>query len=164
MSSPPAPPRRPARIEFLLARLWHALLFGGFAVAYVTGDEDTYAMHLFAGYLVLAAVGLRIAMHLAAPVNSPLRLRRPSLGALTGWLRRPVGRSPLLTIATAVLLAAVAVAAVSGVVADSLPWVEDFHEGASQWALMLAVVHAVLVVVLLQGRRLWARFFTNPAA
>lgn len=156
--------RRPTRIEYLLPRLWHAMLFGGFAVAYVTADEDTYAMHLFAGYLVLALVGLRVVMHLAAPANSPLRLRRPSLAALPGWLRRPVGRSPLMAIMAAILLPVIAVAAVSGVIADGSPWMEDIHEAVSEWSLVLVFVHAALVVLLLQGRRLWTRLFAKPAA
>ncbi|MEI8396865.1 MAG: hypothetical protein WCF85_19185, partial [Rhodospirillaceae bacterium] len=38
----------------------HALLSGAFLVAYATGDEDTYAMHLAAGYLLLVVLTVRI--------------------------------------------------------------------------------------------------------
>ena len=53
-ATPPRPrPPSPAETGFLL--LFHAVLSGAFLVAYLTGDEDTYGMHLFAGYTVLAA-------------------------------------------------------------------------------------------------------------
>ncbi|MBF0392938.1 MAG: hypothetical protein HQL38_09675, partial [Alphaproteobacteria bacterium] len=53
-----------------LLRPWHAVLAGGFLVAWATGDEDYYSMHVFAGYVVLAAIAVRLA---AAPA---LRLPR----------------------------------------------------------------------------------------
>ncbi|MBF0374377.1 MAG: hypothetical protein HQL39_13310, partial [Alphaproteobacteria bacterium] len=31
-----------------LLRPWHAVLAGGFLVAWATGDEDYYSMHVFA--------------------------------------------------------------------------------------------------------------------
>src|SRR3546814_3678244 len=65
------------RHAFTLLRLWHAVFAGGFLVAYLTADEDTYAMHQFAGYVVLAALALRLAVGLLTPVGHPLRLPRP---------------------------------------------------------------------------------------
>ena len=54
-----------ARWEFRLLRLWHAALAGGFLVAYVTADEDTYAMHVFSGYWVVGAIASRLLLALA---------------------------------------------------------------------------------------------------
>ena len=51
------------RTQHLMLKLWHAWLAGGYLVAYVTADEDTYAMHLFAGYAVLAAIAVLIDRH-----------------------------------------------------------------------------------------------------
>ena len=66
-----------ARVQHALLKGWHAWLAGSFLVAYVTADENTYAMHQFAGYAVLAAIVARLAGGLLAPAGSPLRLPRP---------------------------------------------------------------------------------------
>lgn len=48
--TPPEPVRRkPKAIEFSILFGWHAIISGAFIVAYLSGDEDTYAMHQFAG-------------------------------------------------------------------------------------------------------------------
>lgn len=56
-----------AKLSLPLLRLWHAALAGGFLVAYLTADEDTYALHLFAGYVVLAAIAVRLLVGVFAP-------------------------------------------------------------------------------------------------
>ena len=55
------------RLQQSLLLFWHAWLGGGYLVAYLTADEDTYGMHLFAGYAVLAAVVVRLLAGLIAP-------------------------------------------------------------------------------------------------
>ena len=34
-------------------RMWHAWALGAFAIAYLTAEDASYAMHRFAGYAVL---------------------------------------------------------------------------------------------------------------
>jgi hypothetical protein len=143
------PARRPHRYEFAALRLWHAVLAGGFVVAYVTADEDTYAMHLFAGYLVLAALALRLAVGVLAPESSPLRLARRRK-AVFNWM-------------AAVVLAAVAAAGLTGWLADAVPAVEDLHEGLSQTSLWVVVGHGALVWFLMGGRALMAKLASSSS-
>ncbi|MBI5164293.1 MAG: hypothetical protein HY985_10375 [Magnetospirillum sp.] len=142
--------RKPARFEFTLIKLWHAWVSGGFLVAYLTADEDTYAMHVFAGYAVLAAIAVRLLMALVAPEGSPLRLTRPSLSVF----RDRKGRHPLFAWLAALLLAVVGGAAVSGLLADATPWLEDPHEAVSEASVWVIAAHVAFVGFLYGGKRL----------
>ena len=135
----------PAKLQFTLLKVWHAWLAGGFA------DEDTYAMHHFSGYAVLAAIALRLLAGLAAPKGSPWRLPRPRL-ALTGR-----GRHPLLAWFAAALLGFIGMAAVLGALADGVTWLEDPHEALSTAALWVIAGHVGFVFLLFGGKRLLAR-------
>mgnify|MGYP000976680866 FL=1 len=117
--------RKPTRLDVTILRLWHAAMAGGFLVAWLTGDEDTYAMHVFSGYAVLAAVAIRLVLGLSAPSGSPLRLPRPSLAATLEWLGRRRGRNPLHAWLGAAVLAAVGLAAATGAIADVVLWLEE---------------------------------------
>ncbi|EME71692.1 hypothetical protein H261_02131 [Paramagnetospirillum caucaseum] len=136
-----------ARWEFRLLRLWHAALAGGFLVAYVTADEDTYAMHVFSGYWVVAAILLRLLLALAGSGGGPLALPKPRLT----WIRP--GRNPLFAWMAVLLLAGMAVAGVSGIAADFIPFVEDLHEGLAEASLWLVLAHAAVIAWIFQGRR-----------
>lgn len=115
-------------------RPWHAVLAGGFLIAWATGDEDTYSMHVFAGYVVLAAIVARLVAALAGR-----SLRLPG----KGWFGR----------LAAAVLAGVGLAAVSGALADAVLWLEDPHEALSHLALWLVLGHLALVVWTHLGRR-----------
>lgn len=148
------PARLLRRHAFTLLRIWHAIFAGGYLVAYLTADEDTYLMHKFAGYLVLTALAVRLIAGLLAPVGHPLRLPRPSVQDLRIWLGRRRGRSPLFAWFAVALLAIVGVAAISGVAADYLPPVEDLHEAVAESSLWLIFGHIAFVTVIYAGRRL----------
>ena len=150
------PKPKPAKYASMLLRLWHAIIAGGFLVAYVTADEDTYALHLFAGYVVLAAVVARVAVGLIAPHGSLWRLPRPSIAGTRAWLRTRRGRNPLFGWIAAALLIAIGIAAGSGAIADVVTWIEDFHEGAGETALWVVLAHIGMVIVLYNGRRIAA--------
>lgn len=159
------PRRRPTRLEFKLLMLFHALLAGGFLVAYLTGDEDTYHMHVFAGYAVLAAVSLRLLAALLAPSGSPLRLTRPDAGALLRRLAggKAKGRHPIYAWMAVVVLTGVGLSAVTGAVADWVTAVEDLHEGLSEFALWLTLGHAAIILALHGAPRLRNRLRGRPA-
>ncbi|MBC7952523.1 MAG: DUF1924 domain-containing protein [Rhodospirillaceae bacterium] len=124
-----------------LVRLWHAALVGGFAVAYLTGDEDTYSMHLFAGWLVVGLVALRFIL--------PLKLVRPNRPRYFTWgILAALGMS--------------GAAALSGVGADVMPWLEDLHEGLAAASLWLILAHVAAALVVFKGRKWLARL--RPAA
>lgn len=152
MSATDAPRRKPKPIEMRLLLGFHALMSGSFLVAYLSGGEDSYGIHVFAGYTVLAALAARLVMALVAPKDSPLRLPRPSLSAVGDWLARLLrldgaafrARSPLLAFIAVAMLIGTAGAAVTGAVADWVQPVEDLHEALGDFALMLALVHVAL--------------------
>lgn len=144
-------PRRPSRHEFTAMRLWHAVLVGGFAVAYLTGDEDTYAMHLFSGWLVVGVVVLRLLAGLMAPQGSPLRLSRPNRPRLFAW-------------SVVAALVATAVAGATGVAADTLPMLEDLHEGLAESSLWVALAHVAVAVLVFKGRKWLARLMPAGVA
>ena len=158
--------RKPTRAETGFLLLFHAVLSGSFLIAYLTGDEDTYGMHLVAGYTVLAALGARLVVAFLAPVGSPLRLPRPSSVAARIWLGRlvadrrpPAARSPLYAWFAMAMLLFVSIVAASGWLADSLSGVEDFHEAAAELTPLIIVLHIVTVVLLS-----WLRRASRPAA
>jgi cytochrome b len=156
--------RKPTRAEMAFLLLFHATLSGAFLVAWLTGDEDTYGMHLFAGYTVLAALGARLAAALRAPAGSPLALPRPATSPTLAWLGRLVAgdrqalraRSPLYAWMAAVMLAFAAFVAVSGWTADRLPAVEELHETLAELTPAVIVAHLVMAAGL-QWLSRWAR-------
>lgn len=151
--------RKPSAMEFTLLYGWHALLSGAFIVAYLSSDEDTYAMHQFAGYTVLTALALRLIAGLIVREGSPLRLPRPTLAPLQKWLRgalrggsQPLPRRPLLALAAVVLLVFVGAAAGSGAVADVVPSVEHLHEAIGELAPWIVLAHVAMVLALYRRR------------
>ena len=128
----------------------HALLSGAFLVAYATGDEDTYAMHLAAGYLTLVVLTARIGAGLTVGRGHSLQLPRP--GRLSELVKRPWSAMPWLT---ASLLVAIAMAGISGIFADQLPrsLIGHLHEGLGEAAMDIALAHILFVAALwLRGR------------
>lgn len=138
------------KLHHALLKLWHAWVAGAFLVAYVTADEDTYAMHLFAGYAVLAAIAVRLLVGIFAPATSPLRLPRPSLAA---FLVRK-GRHPLFAWLSAALLASVGLAAATGALADGTKWLEHPHEVIAEASLWVIFGHLGFVAFIYGGKRL----------
>lgn len=139
------------RSAMTVLKAWHAALAGGFLVAYLTAGEDTFAMHQFAGYAVLAAIAARLALGLVAGARSPLRLPRP-LEALRRWRAGGGGRNPLFAVFALALLAAVGLAALTGAIADFLPRLEHPHEAIAEASLWLIGGHVAFVVYMYWGR------------
>lgn len=152
--------RKAAKWHITALRLWHACIAGAFLVAWLTGDEDTYAMHFFAGYAVVVALAARLLAGVLAPPGSPLGLPRPSLAATKAWLASGRGRNPAFAWLAAAVLIAVAASALSGAAADPLYWLEDLHEGLSEAALWPIFAHIAFVLFIYGGRRLIARFWS----
>jgi len=154
--------RKPGAAEMAALLAFHAIVSGAFIVAYLTGDEDSYGIHVFAGYAVLAAILLRMATGALAPAGSPLRLPGPSAGAVAAWLRRLVTgdakarteRSPLTAWMAAALLAGVGLAAATGAVADFVVRVEPLHKQIGEASLPLILAHVALVFALHGLKRL----------
>jgi len=137
--------RMTTKLHHSLLKVWHAWLAGSFLVAYVTSDEDTYAMHFFAGYAVLAAIVTRIVVGIFAPASSPLKLTLPRIG--TGKGRHPA----FAGLATALLLG-VGLSAVTGAFADGSTAFEDPHEAVSQACLVIIFSHIAFVTYMYGGK------------
>ncbi|WP_109108310.1 hypothetical protein [Azospirillum sp. TSO35-2] len=154
--------RKPTAAEMTALLAFHAIVSGAFIVAYLTGDEDTYGMHVFSGYAALVAIVLRLAAAALAPKGSPLGLPRPSVSAVSAWFGRLLagdakartGRSPLVGWMAAALLLGVGLAAGTGAVADFVVKVEDLHEALGEASLYLILAHVALVFVLHGLKRL----------
>ncbi len=154
--------RKPTAAEMTALLAFHATLSGAFIVAYLTGDEDTYGMHVFSGYAVLIAIALRVAAGVLAREGSPLRLPRPSSRPLLDWVKRLVSgdpkarseRSPLIAWAAAALLIGVGLTAASGATADFVVAVEDLHEALGEASLAIVIAHVALVFALHGLKRL----------
>ncbi len=153
--------RKPTAAEMSALLLFHATFSGAFLVAYLTGDEDTYGMHVFAGYAVLIALALRTAAGVLAAEGSPLRFPKPSLQPTLDWLVRLLTgdpktrfeRSPLIAWIAMTLLIGVGMAAASGAVADFVVTVEDLHEALGEAALYNVLAHVGLAFLLHWLRR-----------
>lgn len=141
------------KFHHTLLKVWHAWLAGGFLVAYLTADEDTFAMHQFAGYAVLTAIAARLLAGILAPSTSPLRLPRPDIKATAIWFHVRRGRHPLFAWLAAALLIAVGLAAASGAIADFASWFEDAHEVIVDAALWVIFGHLAFVLFVYGGKR-----------
>ncbi|MQX35737.1 DUF1924 domain-containing protein [Roseospira navarrensis] len=134
-------------------RAWHAVIAGGFLVAWLTGDnDDFYMMHQVAGYTVLVAVAARLLVGLFA-TKMPWRLPRPSLAGTRRWLAERRGRNPLFGWLAVALFATVGASAGSGMAAHWLPSVEDLHGGLTDAALWVIGAHVAFVVYMFAGLR-----------
>lgn len=154
--------RKPTAAEMIALLAFHATLSGAFIIAYLTGDEDTYGMHVFSGYAALVAVALRVAAGVLVREGSPLRLPRPSSRPVLDWLKRLVSgdpkarteRSPLIAWMAAALLIGVGLAAASGATADFVVALEDVHEALGEFSLFIIIAHVALVFALHGLKRL----------
>tara|TARA_R110000787_G_scaffold9886_13_gene34209 strand:+ start:232 stop:732 length:501 start_codon:yes stop_codon:yes gene_type:complete len=150
------------RLQQSLLLFWHAWLGGGYLVAYLTADEDTYGMHLFAGYAVLAAVVVRLLAGLIAPNSKLLRLPRPKRGGFRDWFGSGKGRHSLFAWFAAILLATVGTAAATGALSDSLmTWLEGPHEAISEASLWVIFGHIAFVTFMYGGRKFIKQAFAK---
>ncbi len=166
----PAPSQ--AKVWDPLVRLFHWSLVAAFATAYLI-EEDPLAVHVWAGYAVLALVALRLLWGFIGPRHARfsdfLYPPRTVVGYLTGALRgrapRYIGHSPAggaMVLALLVLMIAIGLTglALYGVEEHAGPlaslmsdppesWeerLEEAHEVLANLALALIVLHVAGVV------------------
>jgi len=153
MTEPAAPRRGRNRLALPAMRVWHAVILGGFLVAWLTGDsDDLYMMHQVAGYTVLIAVVLRLLVGLVA-TRAPWRLPSPSPAAARRWLAERRGRNPGFAWLAVALLITVGASAGAGMAAHWLPQVEDLHGALTDAALWVIAAHALFIVAVFGGLR-----------
>jgi len=141
--------RKPSPLELSILMAWHGLLSGGFLVAYLTG-EASYAMHVFSGLMVLAAIALRLIVGLAAAKGSPLRLPRLNTGGWGAWGLAPFDfqkmRRAINGAMAVAMLTLISLAALSGWAAHDLGLDDDLHEGLAEATPALIFVHIAIAV------------------
>ena len=139
-----------AAIAFLTA--WHGIFSGGFFVAMLTG-KGYYDAHVFAGVLVMFAIGTRLLVGLMFPKGHVLVFPFPHFKSLTqgtAGFRRFV--SHVMGLA---LLLASGVAVLTG-------WFSkqdvDIHGAISYMAMALVGGHIVLVIVWQGWKKVESKF------
>lgn len=144
-------------------RAWHAIIAGGFLVAWMTADsEDLYMMHQVAGYTVLIAVVLRLAVGLFA-TRAPWRLPRPTVFEARRWMTERRGRNPGFAWLAVTLLVTVGASAGAGMAAHWLPQAEDLHGALSDAALWVIAAHGLFIIALFGGLRRVRALVTRDA-
>jgi len=144
---PPASSPRQVPVWDPVVRAGHWVLAGGFAVAYLTG-EDWALAHVWVGYVVAATVALRLVWGVVGPrharfssfVTGPGAAARYLFGLVTGRAPRHLGHSPAGGIMVLLLLAMLAATTVSGM---ALLAVEDHQGPLAPWASVLGGASAL---------------------
>lgn len=139
-----ARPQKPSQASIGFLMLWHGALSGGFFVAMMTG-EGAYNAHVFAGIVVIFAIGARLLVGTAFPKTHVLSFPLPNPMILAKGA--PGVRRFISHVMGLAMLVACALATLTG-------WYtrhgSDTHGALSYLALSLIGVHVVLVV-LMQG-------------
>ena len=146
-------------------RIGHWLIVGGFFVAYFT-EEEFLSLHVWAGYLVLTVVALRVLWGFVGPRKSrfadflyrPSEVLRYAKGLATGGARRYLGHSPAGGAMVVALLIGLAATTGTGLVLYAIEeqagplagWVtaeageemwEELHEFFANATLVLVSLH-----------------------
>ena len=119
-----------------LVRFGHWVLVAAFAVAYLSGEDEADALHVWGGYIVGAIVVLRVGWGFVGPrharfsdfVRSPLVALAYFRDLLYGRARRYVGHSPAGGAMVIALLVCLAATVATGLIAYG-----EEARGPSQW-------------------------------
>jgi len=156
-------------------RLFHWLLVLSFAGAFATGESEHWrGIHLLLGYtaggliafrFIWGLVGTRYARFSSLPLR-PQSVLRYLRSLRSGSPEHHTGHNPAGSWAILAILTLVAATAVSGwaaLVKIGPEWLGDLHEGLSNVAVGLVVVHVAAVVVssLLHRENLVRAMFTG---
>lgn len=156
-------------------RVMHWLLVASFAGAWLTAESEHWRLvHVTLGYTMAALVALRIVWgfvgtrhaRFADFVRGPAAAWRYVVALLNGRPEHHAGHNPAGALAIVALLAGIGVTAASGwATYDELGghWLEELHEGAANFLLVLVGVHLAGVVVgsLAHRENLVAAMFTG---
>lgn len=159
MSASPAEPRARTLVWDVPTRLFHWLLAGSFAVAWLSAESERWQLvHVTAGYTVAGLVAFRLLWGLVGSRHARFTdfVRGPR--AIAGYLRslvvgRPehhAGHNPAGALAIVGLLALAALTTATGWANYSDlggHWLEEVHEALATGMLMLVFVHIAAVVV-----------------
>lgn len=155
-----------------LVRIFHWSLVAAFATAYIV-EDDLLGVHVWAGYLVLALIAVRLVWGLIGTrharfidfVRGPRQVIDYIKQALAFRAPRYLGHNPAGGAMVIALLLSVAVTAVSGMALygaeelagplaelmrgvshDSAHWIEEIHEFFANFTLVLIAAHVAGVI------------------
>lgn len=151
---------RPAQVRVWdpLVRIFHWSVAVGFLIAWLAAD-DSEAVHVYAGYIVLALIAVRVVWGLVGTKHARFSdfIYRPS--TVIGFLKdmknfrtkRYVGHNPAGGAMVVVLLIAVAAVSITGYMMTTdaywgVAWVEELHGATVDIALVLIGVHILGVL------------------
>ncbi|MEY6432219.1 cytochrome b/b6 domain-containing protein [Thioalkalicoccus limnaeus] len=139
-----------------LVRLFHWSLVAGFATAYLV-EDDWLSLHVWAGYLVLALIAVRLVWGFAGPrharfsdfVRGPRQIGRYFADTFQGRAPRYLGHNPAGGAMIVLLLTAVAATGITGLAlygAQELagPLAPLTRDWPAAWGHNLEEVHEVL--------------------
>ena len=152
----------------LPVRLGHWLMVGGFALAWLTGDSETFRLvHVFAGATVLAVATFRLPWgfigsryaRFADFVRAPAAVRNYVLSLLRLQPAHHVGHNPAGGWAIVLLLGLGIVTGLAGwAIYNDIGghWLEEVHEALAATMLTVVIVHVAGVISgsLLHGENL----------
>jgi len=150
-------------------RFFHWVLVASFTIAYLT-QEDSYKLHLYAGYAVLGLLAFRLIWGFTGSRYTRFSSFLFKPGVVLGYLRdmtrlrsrRYLGHNPAGGVMIVALLLCLLIIALSGIVLDAgenragpladtnlfiyKDLAEGVHEGATNTALALILVHILGVL------------------
>jgi cytochrome b len=150
--------RSPILVWDLPVRVFHWLMVGSFAVAWISADSERWRLlHVTMGYTMAALVAFRIVWGLIGTrharfsdfVRGPRAVARYVASMLRGRPEPSVGHNPAGAWAIVALLVLIALTAATGWAADAwgAHWLEEAHEVAAHALLAVVIVHVTGVVV-----------------
>jgi cytochrome b len=140
-------------------RVFHWLLVGSFAGAFVTAESEMFRdLHVALGYLLLALIGFRVVWGLIGTryarfrsfVFGPARVLAYLWSLLRGSPQHYLGHNPAGSwVIFALLLLGVVAGATGYATYNEVggEWLEELHDGAAHAMLALVAVHVAGVVV-----------------
>ncbi len=142
----------------LPTRIFHWLLAGSFALAFITGDGESWrALHVMSGYTALGLIAFRLLWGVLGTRYArftgfsfaPSRVREYARSLLTARPQHYTGHNPAGSWAVIALLALVVATGLTGWAAFSEvgpEWLKDLHDGFANATLTLVIVHIVAVI------------------
>lgn len=153
-------PRGDTLVWDLPVRLFHWLMVGCFAVAWLTAESERWRLlHVTCGYTLAGLVAFRVVWGVVGPrharfasfVRGPRAAWRYLRSLLPGAVHEHhVGHNPAGALAIVGLLALIGITTATGWATYSDlggEWLEDAHEAVANGLLALALVHVAGVVI-----------------
>lgn len=159
----------------LATRLFHWLLVLLIVVCFLTGDDDgfTFAVHAYAGFLVLMLLIFRLGWGFIGSRHSRFSdffyswttVRRYAISLLRFKPERYVGHNPLGSWMVILMLVTLTTTTLTGIlmVTNEARWLDDIHESLGSFMQVLVLVHiaGVLIDRLMTGDKIVRAMITG---